>query len=76
MVIYKLVHYSSQYATIFTLVSAKVFTCKRQSNLLKSKLVEWKFHHILGGWGRPRSFVLFPSSFHFSKALPVGGQSA
>ena len=51
MVIYKLVHYSSQYATIFTLVSAKVFTCKRQSNLLKSKLGEWKFHHVLGGWG-------------------------
>ena len=51
MVIYKLVHYSSQYATIFTLVSDKVFTCTRQSNQMKRNLVEWKFHHVLGGWG-------------------------
>ena len=52
MVVYKLVHYSSRYATIFTLVSDKVFTCKRQKNKMKRNLVEWKFHHILGGWGR------------------------
>lgn len=51
MVLYKLMWYPNSRGELFLLLTDKSLTCRRQKNMLREKLIKWKWHYVVGGWG-------------------------